>query len=234
MAGVGTPPVAVVAGSGMLIEALLDEHDQDLPFAAFPQLRACTVPGHAPRFMTGRCGRMPVILQLGRLHVYEGLTVAEVAATVDVLHHLGARTVIFTNAAGGLRPAMVPGDLMAVTGVAQWPYRPWAPAASHLQPSFTVQGCAHEGRYLWVHGPSYETPAEIRAMRALGHAAVGMSTAPEMARARALGIHAAAISCITNNCTLPQVLTHEHVIQTAAEAAETLCAVLRGYLGSIG
>ncbi len=220
-------PVAVVAGSGLALHDILDEVAETRPFSSLPGLLPCTVSGHEGRFILGQCGGVPVIVQQGRFHLYEGLPFDAATATVDALHQLGARSIIFTNAAGGLLPEMTPGDLMRIERIALWPYRGWTPDPPLILPTFWIAGCASGGTYVWVHGPSYETRAEIEALRRMGYAAVGMSTAPEMARALALGMNTAAISCITNNCTRIQTLTHDHVVDTASRASAALCGILR-------
>ena len=224
------PAVAVVAGSGLSLETLLDELHSEIPFTAIPGLAACSVTGHVGRFLVGRSGGQSVIVQQGRLHVYEGLTVRHVDATVDALYRLGARTIVFTNAAGGLRPGVEPGALLAVNDIAVWPYRHWPCKPERIVPSFRLDGCDAHGVYVWVHGPSYESRAEIAAMRRMGYDAVGMSTAPEMARALVLGMDAAAVSCITHDCGRPGKLTHEHVVATARSATGRLSTIVREFI----
>lgn len=223
----GRDALAVVAGSGLDLRPLLDAVEEERDFREVPGLSRAGVTGHAGRFVFGRANGVRVILQCGRLHVYEGRSADEAAGPVDALRKFGASRIVFTNAAGGLLTDMRPGDLMAVEDIRAWPYIGWQGKPRELTPDFVPEGCEWRGAYHWVHGPCYETRAEIRALCALGSAAVGMSTAPEMIRARELGIPAAAISCITNNCHTPQVLTHEHVLRTAAAASARLCAVLR-------
>jgi purine-nucleoside phosphorylase len=119
---------------------------------------------------------------------------------------------------------------MAASRIRLWRYRRWPAAPAQLMPDFELPGCDASGAYHWVHGPCYETRAEIRALQTEKSSAVGMSTAPEMHRAQALGMRAAAISCITNNCCTPQHLTHEHVLRTAAAASARLSALLRDFI----
>lgn len=223
----GAPWVAVVAGSGLDLGALLDSVDDERPFSAMPGLRDSGIAGHAGKFIFGRCADLRVIVQSGRLHFYEGLDYASVTAPIAALHAFGARTLVLTNAAGGLLPEMRPGELLAAETLRCWPCARWTARPEALRPDFVPQGCDWRGAYHWVHGPCYETRAEIAALREMGGAAVGMSTAPELLRAQELGLRAGAISCITNNCCTPQVLTHEHVLRTAALASARLCEVLR-------
>lgn len=220
--------VAVVAGSGLDLRPLLDRVDREVDFAAIPELPAARVAGHAGKFIFGQSEGVSVIVQSGRLHLYEGLTFGEATAPVAALHAFGARTVLFTNAAGGLIPEMQPGDLMAAESIRLWPHAAWETRPDALELAIVPDGCPWHGAYHWVHGPCYETRAEVAALRALGSGAVGMSTAPEVARAQALSMRCGVISCITNNCCTPQKLTHEHVLRTAAAASMRLCEVLRG------
>ncbi len=224
------PPetVAVIAGSGLDLRALLDEIDEERAFADVPGLRDARIAGHTGKFIFGRSEGARVIVQSGRLHFYEGLDYETASAPVAALHAFGARTILLTNAAGGLLPNMRPGDLMAVDEIRCWPCARWRERPESLALDFVPEKCDWRGAYHWVHGPCYETRAEIAALRALGSTAVGMSTAPEILRARELGMRVGAISCITNNCCTPQVLTHDHVLRTAAAASARLCEVLRG------
>lgn len=228
----GAARVAVVAGSGINLSALLDTTDREISFDEIPGLTASTVPGHRCRFVFGRCGAMPIVLQLGRPHAYEGFNFSELTRSVDVLHEFGAQTIIFTNAAGGLRPEMQPGALFAATQVVAWPFRHFTlPEA--LYPDIAIPGCDATGVYVWMHGPCYETRVEIDALRRLGGGAVGMSAAPELVRCRELGLRTAVVSCITNNCCAPQKLTHEHVLETAERASRRLGSIIRQAIGAL-
>lgn len=228
----GAARVAVVAGSGISLEALVDTADREIGFEEVPGLAISTVSGHRCRFVFGRCGATPVVLQLGRLHAYEGFNVSELTRTVDVLREFGAQTIIFTNAAGGLRPEMRPGALFAATEVVAWPFRRFA-VPEALYPDIAIPGCDATGVYVWMHGPCYETRAEIDTLRRLGGGAVGMSAAPELARCRELGLRAAVVSCITNNCCAPQKLTHDHVLQAAERASRRLTSVISQAIGAL-
>lgn len=220
-------PIGVVAGSGLDLTSLLTEVSSVSSFVDLPGLSPPGVVGHRGTFTCGRCGDRPLILQQGRLHFHEGCRVAAVAETVDALVALGARYVIFTNAAGGLLPHAQAGDLMAVTRVCLWPCRHWPNAPHSIEPDHVIEGCDLAGEYMWVHGPSYETRAEIHALQSLGAGAVGMSTAPELHRCRALGLPAAVVSCITNVCSQPRILTHDDVLTTARAASEKLARLIR-------
>lgn len=217
--------VAIVAGSGLDLTGLLDVVEEEVDFAE-AGLGETKVAGHAGRFLLGMCAGYPVVLQQGRRHIYEGLTLAEAGAAVDVLHRFGAAAVVFTNAAGGLMPEMRPGDLVSASMIQSWPCRR-VELPERIYPDFSIPGCDSSGVYLWVHGPCYETRAEIALLRKIGGAMVGMSTAPELVRCRQLGMRAGAVSCITNNCCAPMRLTHAHVLETAASASRRLTSLLR-------
>ena len=118
-------PVAVVAGSGVSLESLFDRIDERVPFSVFPGLRHGEVPGHAYEFLRGECAGRPLILQCGRLHLYEGFDMETVVRTVEILRDFGVRTVLFTAAAGGLRPEIGRGDLVGVERMRLWRYARW-------------------------------------------------------------------------------------------------------------
>lgn len=217
--------IGVVAGSGIDLLPLLDEVTREDPF---PEPRA-TAPGHPGRFIQGFCDGRPIVLQCGRRHAYEGFSFEETVRTVDLLRDYGVSGIFFTNAAGGLRARIRPGSLMAARRVMSWPYGRFSlPEA--ITPGWIVPGCDYCGAYLWMHGSCYETHAEIAALQRLGADAVGMSTAPELLRCQMLGIPAAAVSCITNVCAAPERLTHDHVIEVAAQASGRLCRLIRNAL----
>jgi len=227
--------LGIVGGSGIALDGLLDEETHRVPFGEVFGLRAGSAEGHSHVFVYGRHGAYPVVLQCGRLHLYEGLSYAQVVRPVDVLYETGVRTILFTNAAGGLLPEMKPGDLVAVDRVLRGPCRYWAedPCSTHgLEPKalltdYRVPGCAFTGAYYWVPGPCYETRAEIAMMQTLGASAVGMSAAPELKRCRELGIRAGVVSCVTNSCCRPHVLTHAQVLDAARAASQRLAGTIR-------
>ena len=221
------PRVGIVAGSGIELEPLLDEILQVRGLAEFESLPRPEVSGRSGRIVEGRCAGVPLVIQCGRLHFYDGFEYEQVTWPVEVLRGLGVRTVLFTNAAGGLAAHLTPGDLMAVADLALWPCRRWAGQPEALGVDYVLDTCDARGRYMWVHGPCYETPAEVTALHALEGEAVGMSTAPEVARCRELGMRSGAISCITNHCSAREVLTHEHVLEQARSASARLRGIIR-------
>ncbi|HPO12586.1 MAG TPA: purine-nucleoside phosphorylase [Candidatus Hydrogenedentes bacterium] len=231
MATVDQHPIGIVAGSGIELNSILDTISEETPFSSVPELAGGGVEGHAYRFIRGRCGPAEVILQCGRFHAYEGFSFEEVVRPVQVMYEWGVRTIVFTNAAGGLLAPMKPGDLVAIDCIRTWPFKRFDLPES-LNTDFIVPGCDFTGVYGWMHGPCYETRAEIRTLQSLGCAAVGMSAGPEVFRCHSLGICAAVISCITNSCVTPQVLTHQHVLETARNSSARLCEQLRAFIGT--
>lgn len=228
----GEARIAVVAGSGLDLDAVLNVTDHEIGFENVPGLFPGAVSGHRCRFVFGRCGGVRVVLEQGRLHAYEGFGFLELTRSVDALRDFGAHIAIFTNAAGGLRPEMRAGDLFCATEVLTWPFRGFT-LPETLHPDLAIPGCDATGLYVWMHGPCYETRAEIETLRHLGGGAVGMSAAPELTRCRELGLRAAVISCITNNCCAPHKLTHEHVLETAARASRRLVSVIRQAIAAL-
>ncbi|MBI2421867.1 MAG: purine-nucleoside phosphorylase [Candidatus Hydrogenedentes bacterium] len=217
--------VAIVAGSGLDFASLFDEVFAIHKFETFPGLQAGHVQGHNYRFVFGAAAGVPLVLQEGRLHPYEGLRLEAATATIPLLASWGVRTILFTNAVGGLRAALRPGALVAARSVHTWPFARYALQES-LRPNFVLPGCDAEGGYWWMHGPCYETDAEIRALQSLGGSTVGMSSAPEMQVAQALGLRAGIVSCVTNSCVDKSVLTHAHVLETARRSSERLRLLL--------
>jgi purine-nucleoside phosphorylase len=250
------PRVALVLGSGL--GGLADELEDAVrvPFAEIPGFAASTVPGHAGLLVAGRLAGVECVALQGRYHVYEGHDPATVALPVRALAAVGARTLVVTNAAGGLNPTFRPGDLMILDDHINFMFRNplIGPVAGGEQrfPDMSqpydreLQALAERvalrlrlrllrGVYLALTGPSYETPAEVRMFRACGADAVGMSTVPEVLVARALGLRVLGISLITNLASglggEPQ--THEEVLATAATAADRLRLLLRGVLEQV-
>jgi len=220
---------AIVAGSGIDLTGVFDETHDTVPFSAVDGLVPSTVQGHASKFIHGVVAGVPVILQQGRLHAYEGFDFETITRTVDCLAQWNTSAVIFTNAVGGLRDDLVPGNLIAAEAIHAWPYnRLRLPEIQ--RPDWVLPGADARGAYWWMHGPCYETRAEIRALRQLGGASVGMSTAPELLRCARLGIRTAVVSCVTNACAIPQTLTHRQVLQTAQRTSTRLTQLLRQIL----
>ena len=231
--------IGIVCGSGIAIESLLDERTGERRFRDIPELADCVgpdhneLPGHNLKFIFGSCGDQPVVVQCGRLHFYEGLDYETATRPVDFMHSLGVQSVIFTCAAGGLKPGMQSGDLVAVERVRMWRYRKWTATPGMLFTDFLVPGCDFIGTYQWVHGPCYETQAEIAAIQQLQAEAVGMSSAPDLFRCQELGMRGGIVACITNSCCRREVLTHDRVVAASAKASARLASIIRRGLDSI-
>jgi len=248
-----TPLLAVVLGSGLGAVAHQIEGAMAVPYGDIPGFPRPTVPGHRGELVLGTLEGIGVAAMKGRSHLYEGYTPAQIGFPVQVLHRLGVRTLMVTNAAGGLSPDMDVGTLMVLedhlnlpglagmsplVGVAGGPER-FVNMSDAYDPSLRrlvlegarTQGIrAASGVYAMVFGPSYETPAEARMLRLLGADAVGMSTVPEVLVARWLGMAVLGISCITNVLLRPVEhgeAGHSGVLSVAENVAPALAALLR-------
>lgn len=217
--GIRSPPLALVLGSGFgtILEALRSR--KLISYGSLPCFPAPAVPGHQGVFAVGRLGDVPVTVLAGRVHYYQGYDLADVTFPIRVLAALGVETVVLTNAAGGIHPRLQPGAFMLVAdhinAIGTNPLRPPVVGAAPVFVDLTEvydAACRRSmraaarglglplraGVYLAVSGPSYETPAEIRAFRRLGADAVGMSTVPEAVVARQCGMRVVGLSLITN------------------------------------
>ena len=252
------PHAILVLGSGL--GGLADEIEDAVavPFEEIPGFprRTQALAGHAGRLVAGRLEGVEVAAMQGRFHLYEGWTPADVALPIRALAALGPQVMVLTNAAGGLRPGMVPGDLMLIAdhinlmgqnplvgqvipGEQRFPDMsdPYDAAfrAAAEEVALDLRIPVTQGVYAALLGPSYETPAEIRMLARLGADAVGMSTVPEVIVARAIGIRCLGISCITNLAAgLGNAkLTHDEVMEVGAAVRDRLVALVRGVLPRI-
>ncbi len=232
------PTLGMVLGSGFShLESEL-KIAREVPYAKLPGFPVTGVAGHQGRLLIGHLGQTPVVVLSGRAHYYEGHSLEVVTFAVRVLASFGVSDLLLTNAAGGINHHLRPGDFMVVTDHINFmganPLRgetpPGLPQFVDLTRAYdsSLNGllrqaaleCSlslHSGVYLAVSGPSYETPAEVRAFARLGADAVGMSTVPEVIVARQCGLRVAALSCITNQAAgiNPRPLSHNEVLQTA-------------------
>lgn len=250
------PRVMLVLGSGLgdLVDEL--EDSVPIPFDEIPGLPPATVAGHLGRFVAGRLEGVECIALQGRYHLYEGHSPTQVALPIRLMAALGARTLIVTNAAGGINPSFRAGDLMLIDDHINFMFAnpligPVAPGELRF-PDMTepydrgLQRLAEEaglergvqtvrGVYAAVTGPSYETPAEIRMLARLGADAVGMSTVPEVITARAIGVNVLGISLIANLAAgiAKNPLSHEEVLAAGIEARERFTSLVRGTLAAI-
>ena len=248
---VGTAEIGVILGSGLgeYAEALQDAKFID--YADIPGFPRSTVPGHAGRWWTGMLHGKRVCMMQGRFHAYEGYDLKEVTMPVRVMALLGVKTLIVTNAAGGVNLGFKPGDLMMITDCINFSgmnplkgenldaFGPRFPDMSRAYDRELIDLCEaqaaklgittlQKGVYMWFNGPCFETPAEIRMARILGADAVGMSTVPETIVARHCGIRVLGVSCITNMAAgiLDQPLNHQEVVETADRVKNTFRGLL--------
>jgi purine-nucleoside phosphorylase len=247
------PGAVLVLGSGLggLADEIVDA--VRVPYAEIPGFPRSTVVGHAGELVTGILNGVEVVAMQGRFHLYEGWDAADVAFPIRVLGSLGAELLLVTNAAGGLRAGMEPGELMLISDHINLMGRnPLIGPVEGREERFpdmsepydaalrrAVEGVALElriplsqGVYAALLGPSYETPAEVRMLRFLGADAVGMSTVPEVLVARALGMRVIGISCITNLASGlgGAALSHEEVMEVGAGARDRLASLVRALL----
>jgi purine-nucleoside phosphorylase len=248
------PQVGVILGSGLgnVVDAL--EIETAIPYSEIPGAKASTVVGHQGRMILARANQTPVVVMQGRIHFYEGHEMPEVMFLSRVIGRLGIKQLIVTNAAGGINTKFQAGDLMLISDhinlMGENPLR--GPNVDELGVRFPDMSEAYpaslreqakevarslgqlvqEGVYLALSGPSYETPAEIRAFRTLGADAVGMSTVPEVIAMSQMGIPVLGISCITNMAAgiLNQKLTHQEVMDTTARVQNDFTALVLGCL----
>jgi purine-nucleoside phosphorylase len=252
------PRVGVVLGSGLGAWADDLGSVSKIPYRDIPHMPRSSVVGHAGNLCVGNAGPVRVACLQGRVHMYEGHEPERVVFGVRLLARLGCRAVVLTNAAGGLDPAFVPGDLMLVTDHLNLMFRNplTGPNVDTLGPRFPDMTEAYdrelgelareaaretgvalrEGVYAGLLGPTYETPAEIRMLRTLGASAVGMSTVPEVIALRHQGVRAAAISCITNLAAglSPTKLDHSEVEATARMSRGRFTALVSAWVRRIG
>lgn len=251
------PVVAVVLGSGLGAFADGLEKQTSIPFEEIPHFHKPTVAGHGGKLVFARINNVSVLVQQGRVHYFEGHTMESVAHPSRTLGLFGIKTVILTNASGGLQPDMEPGDLMVLRdhvnlmganpliGPNLDQFGPRFPDMTEaydksirqtIKQSFLDCGIPHrEGVYVGLSGPTYETPAEITHLQRIGGDAVGMSTVPETIVLRHMGIRVGAISCITNKAAglSGQPLNHAEVTETGKRIEHTFSKLLKTLLPNL-
>jgi len=251
------PKIALVLGSGL--GAFADDFTAatKIPYAKIPSFPVSTAIGHAGKLVIGKVDGIAVAGMQGRVHFYEGYSMAEVAFPIRVLGRMGVKAVILTNAAGGINTTYKQGSLVVIrdhinlhasnpcTGpnderlglrffdMTTAYDKQFALAA--LEEGRRLKLNIYEGTYCILNGPSYETPAEIRAMRTLGADLAGMSTVPEVIAARHMGIKVLGISCVTNMAAgvLDQPINHEEVLETGERVKSQFVALLRAVIPHI-
>jgi len=246
--------IAMVLGSGLGFLADKVEDAVKVCYEEIPHFKKSTVKGHEGVLICGELAGKRVILMKGRYHFYEGHTMEEVTFPIRVLKEIGVKTLILTNAAGGINPFFEVGDLMMLNDHINFGINPLIGSSENLGDRFpSLDGLyskrlariarriaedknipLREGVYLFTSGPSYETKAEIRMFHKLGADAVGMSTVPEAIVARHAGIdEVAAISLITNRTLGNYVPTHEEVIETGKKSREYFAELVLDILKQI-
>ncbi|HMI52973.1 MAG TPA: purine-nucleoside phosphorylase [Candidatus Saccharimonadales bacterium] len=251
------PPIALVLGSGL--GAFADEffEPSKIPYADIPHFPVSTAIGHAGQLVIGGVGGTSVVAMQGRVHLYEGYSVKEVAFPIRVFARMGVKAVILTNAAGGIKREFSQGRLVVIKDhINLQNVNPLSgPNDERFGPRFPDMSTAYdrrfremtvgegnrsgiglfEGVYAALPGPSYETPAEIRYLRSIGADLVGMSTVPEVIAARHCGIRVLGISCVTNAAAgiLDQPLDHKEVLETAECVKSQFITLLRGVIHRI-
>lgn len=251
------PRIGMILGSGLGELADSVENAIQIPYNELPHWPVSTVIGHHGRLVLGQLQGQNVMVMQGRAHYYEGYSMAEVGLPVRVMQRLGVEILIVTNAAGAVNPDFSPGDLMLITdhlnlvGMAgRTPLR--GPNLDELGPRFPDMGQAYDrklgelarqvaaanrielqkGVYICLAGPSFETPADLRFLRAIGADAVGMSTVPEVTTARHGGTRVLGISGISNKANLDgnTLTTHEEVLEAGRMIVPKLTALVQGIL----
>jgi purine-nucleoside phosphorylase len=256
------PQVGLILGSGLNPLAQAVEEAEIIPFEAIPHFPTPTVEGHVGQLVLGRLGATTVLLMQGRVHFYEGYPIQQVVLPVRVMQVMGIKTLMVTNAAGGLNPTYSAGDLMLISDhinlIGMAGANPlFGPNDPSLGPRFPDMSQAydpvlrqmarevarenelplHEGVYVSLAGPSFETPADLRFLRQIGADAVGMSTVPEVIVARHGGMKVMGVSGISNVAlvepTPDQETSHEEVLATGQLIVPRLIALLCGVLAGM-
>jgi purine-nucleoside phosphorylase len=255
---VETPDVAITLGSGLSKAFGVPEGGRIVPAEEIPHYPRPTVTGHAGEFWAGRIGERSVLVQRGRTHFYEGHGLDEIVFATRLFAMLGAKTLIVTNASGAINPDYRAGDLVVITDhINMLGANPLhGPNLERLGPRFPDLSAAYtprlralakevadaegielrEGVYVAALGPSYETPAEIRAFRAMGADLVGMSTVPEVIAAAHAGMDVLGISIATNlaaGVDPDATLTHEEVIETTDRKGAEMRRLLLGIIARL-
>lgn len=253
----GEPKIAIILGSGL--GSLADDIEEKItiPYKDIPNFPVSTVAGHKGELIYGKLDGIEIIAMNGRFHYYEGYDLRDTTYPIRIFKLLGIETLILTNAAGGINETFKKGDLMIINDQLSFFAESVLRGANmdefgarFIDMSKTydkdyinilkdvmmeITGEAKEGVYAYMKGPTYETPAEIRALRVLGADAVGMSTVPEAVVAHHSHIKCVGISCITNMAAgvTNEILSHEDVKETALKAEENFKKVIHEFIKRI-
>ena len=252
------PRLGLMLGSGLGELADRLEDRVQIPYGELPGFHVGGLAGHAGALVLGRLAGQPVAIFAGRWHVYEGIEGSAITTPIRTIHRLGAEMLLLTNAAGSLNPEAAPGSLVCISDhINMLGFNPLigpnddaaGPRFPSLRDAYDpnmrarLHGAAdalgielHDGVYLAVSGPSFETPAEIRAYRTLGADLVGMSTVPEVIVARHAGLRVAAVSAVTNLAEGMggEELSHEQTLRVAKEGAARLGPLIERFLEDLG
>jgi purine-nucleoside phosphorylase len=251
------PRVGIILGSGLGALASSVELGKVIPYNSIPDWPVSTVIGHVGQLVVGKLEGKEVFVMQGRVHYYEGYSMAQVVLPVRVLQRIGIEILIVTNAAGAVNPNFTPGDLMLISDhinlIGMAGLNPLhGPNLDQLGPRFPDMSQAYdkslialarlaagdenlklqEGVYICLAGPSFETPADLRFLQRIGADAVGMSTVPEVIAARHAGTRVLGISGISNKANLDgkTTTTHEEVLEAGQQIAPILTTLIRGVL----
>jgi purine-nucleoside phosphorylase len=252
-----TPKIGLILGSGLGVLADEIENPVKIPYNEIPNFPVSTVEGHAGQLVFGTLKGAKVVAMQGRFHFYEGYSLDKVTAPVRVMKELGVENLIVTNAAGGINESFEAGDLMLITDhINNMGTNPLiGPNDSNIGVRFPDMSESYdnklremtkntaknlniklqEGVYVGNTGPSYETPAEVRALRTIGGDAVGMSTVPEVIVAKHAGLKVLGISCISNMAAgiLDQPLSHDEVIETTEKVRVNFLNLVKSIIENI-
>lgn len=248
------PTVGIILGSGLGSMVDRMENKECIPYKDIPGFPISNIAGHADQLVFGTVGKCHLVAMQGRFHYYEGFSMQQVAFPIYVMQQLGVASLIVTNACGGINESFVPGDLMLIEdhinllgrnpliGPNDERFGPRFPDMSEVYSrrlmkhaeDMASQLCVplQHGVYAIFPGPCYETAAEIRAYKALGADAIGMSTVPEATAAKYLGMEVMGIACITNMATgiAKTMHSHEEVLSVADASSKRFCALVEKIL----
>ena len=251
------PRIGLVLGSGLGAFADCLQDATAIPYQQIPHFPVSTAVGHAGRLVVGQCAKIPVAVMQGRVHFYEGYSLREVTFPIRVLGALGIRALVFTNAAGGINRKLRARGLLLIRdhlnfqgsnpllGANDERFGPRFPDMTEAyskkfrttakQVARKLRLRLFEGVYAALHGPSYETPAEIRALARLGADVVGMSTVPEVIVANHMGIEVLGISCVTNMAAgiSKQKINHDEVLEAGERVGRQFTAFLRALIPAL-
>lgn len=251
------PRIGLVLGSGLGAFADGLQDATAIPYQQIPHFPVSTAVGHAGRLVVGQCAKIPVAVMQGRVHFYEGYSLREVTFPIRVLGALGIRALVFTNAAGGINRKLRARGLLLIRdhlnfqgsnpllGANDERFGPRFPDMTEAyskkfrttakQVARKLRLRLFEGVYAALHGPSYETPAEIRALARLGADVVGMSTVPEVIVANYMGIEVLGISCVTNMAAgiSKKKINHDEVLEAGERVGRQFTAFLRALIPAL-